>query len=96
MQFNKVNNPIYTTVTHFTQQEDNSISAKYVVGTGEDKDGQIVNFIAMCESYKYIPADKALELVNAPLTQDDLGKAPQEIMLDRIYKYLKETNQIVI
>lgn len=96
MQFNKVNNPIYTTITHYTQQEDNSISAKYVVGTGEDQDGQIVNFVVICESYKYIPANKALELVNTPLTQDDLGKAPQEIMLDRIYKYLKEANEIVI
>lgn len=96
MQFNKVNNPIYTTITHYTQQEDNSISAKYVVGTGEVQDGQIVNFVVICESYKYIPANKALELVNAPLMQDDLGKAPQEIMLDRIYKYLKEANNIVI
>lgn len=96
MQFNKVNNPIYTTITHFSHQEDNSISAKYVVGTGDDKDGQITNFVVMCETYKYIPADKALELTNAPMTKDDLGKTPNEIMLDRIYQYLKETNEIVI
>lgn len=96
MQFNKINNPIYTVISNYTLQDDGAISAKYVVGTGEDQDGQIVNFITIAETYKYIGSDKAQELVNAPMTEHDLGKTPQEIMLDRIYKYLKETKEIVI
>ncbi len=96
MQFNKVNNPIYTVVANYTTADDGSISAKYVVGTGRDEEGQIVDFVPICETHKYIPADKAIDLLNAPITKDDLGKAPNEIMLGRIYDYLKANNEIVI
>lgn len=96
MQFNKVNNPIYTAVSNYSIQDDGSISAKYVVGTGTDKDGQITDFVTICESYKYLTAEVANELVNKPMTADDIGKTPNQIMLSRIYEHLKETNEIVI
>lgn len=96
MLFNKVNNPIYTAVANYTTTDDGSISAKYVVGTGRDEEGQIVDFVPICETHKYIPAENASELLNAPMTKDDLGKTPNEIMLGRIYDYLKANNEIVI
>lgn len=96
MQFNKVNNPIYTVVANYTIVDDGSISAKYVVGTGRDEEGQIVDFIPICETHKYIAPKQAVELINAPMTKDDLGKTPNAVMLGRIYDYLKTHNEIVI
>lgn len=96
MQFNKVNNPIYTTVSTYNVNEDGSISATYVVGTGEDVNGEITNFIKICQDYKHIPNEQAQELLNQPLSKDDIGKTPNEIMLDRIYNHLKSTNEIVV
>lgn len=96
MNFNKVNNPIYTTISNYTLNDDGSISAKYIVGTGTDQDGQVVDFITICETYKYIASEQAQALINAPMTKDDLGKTPNDIMLSRIYDYLKTNNEIVI
>lgn len=94
MQFNKVNNPIYTVVANYTTADDGSISAKYVVGTGRDEEGQIVDFVPICETHKYIPVDKASELLNAPMTKEDIGKTPTEIMLRRIEDHLRSTGEI--
>ena len=94
--FNKILNPMYSCIASFSTQDDGSINAKYVIGTGEDSDGEITNFTAIIESYKYIDAVNAKTISEAPLTKDDLGKSPNCIMLDRIYKYLKESGQIVV
>lgn len=96
MQFNKINQPVYTGVANYATADDGSISAKYVVGTGRDEEGEIVDFVPICETYKYIPVDKASELLNTPMKKDDLGKTPNEVMLGRIYDYLKANNEIVI
>ena len=92
MQFNKINQPVYTAVANYTTADDGSILAKYVVGTGRDEEGQIVDFVPICETYKYIASEQAMELINAPMTNDDLGKTPNYIMLSRIYNYLKTHN----
>lgn len=34
--------------------------------------------------------------MTSPLTQDDIGKTPTEIVQERIYTFLKEKGEIVI
>ncbi|WZG76888.1 hypothetical protein IAOACIIE_00402 [Mannheimia haemolytica] len=72
------------------------LNAKYVVGTGDDTDGEVTNFVIITSEYKYIDAQSAKAITDAPLTKEDIGKTPTQIMLGRIYKYLKETGQIVV
>lgn len=87
---------MYSCIASYSTQDDGSISAKYVIGTGEDDDGAVTNFTVIIESYKYIDGTSAKAITDAPLTKDDLGKSPTCIMLDRIYKYLKESGQIIV
>ena len=87
---------MYSCVASFSTQDDGSINAKYVIGTGEDNDGAVVNFTPIIESYKYIDAINAKTISETPLTKDDLSKSPTCIMLDRIYKHLKESGQIIV
>lgn len=96
MQFNKVSNPIYTAIQNYSFSEDGSISAKYTVGTGNDQDGTITDFIPICETYKHIESDVVQSLINKPLSTEDNGKSPNEIIVNRIYQYLKEIGEIVV
>ena len=93
--FNKILNPVYSTIASFSLQDDGSINAKYVIGTGTDAEGAITDFTPITTEYKYIDAVQAKEMSDKPLTKDDLGKTPQQIMLARIYAYLKQNGQIV-
>lgn len=94
MQFNKINQPVYTAVTNYSTQSDGSISARYVVGTGASED--LSDFQLICESWKHVSTEHAKELLDQPLTADDLGKTPNDIMLSRIYTHLKKIGEIVI
>jgi len=94
--FNKILNPMYSAIAAYSKQEDGSINAKYVLGTGEDSDGSVTNFVPIISDYKWIDAVAAKELMSKPLTKDDIGKTTEQIDLDRIYAYLKENGQIVI
>lgn len=94
--FNKILNPMYSCIASFSTQDDGSINAKYIVGTGDDNEGSVTNFTPIIESYKYIGSAEAKAISEAPLTKDDLGKSPTCIMLDRIYKHLKESGQIIV
>lgn len=94
MQFNKINQPVYTAIANYSTQSDDSISVRYIVGTGASED--LSDFQLICESWKYVSAEHARELLDQPLTADDLGKTPNEIILGRIYDYLKANNEIVI
>lgn len=96
MQLNQINQPVFTTITSYSTQDDGSLNAKYVVGTGDDADGTVTNFVIITSEYKYIDAQSAKAITDAPLTKDDLGKTPTQIMLGRIYTHLKETGQIVV
>lgn len=95
MKFNKIENPIYTTIANYAILDDNQIQAKYVIGTGEEKDGQLVNFAPLATEFKYINGEQAQALQNLPLTAEDVGKNPTEIMIDRIYNHLKQTGEIL-
>ena len=94
MQFNKINQAVYTTVANYSTQPDGSISARYIVGTGAFED--LSDFQLICESWKHISAEHAKELIDKPLSTDDLGNSPNDIMLSRIYTHLKEIGEIVI
>ncbi|MCI7718704.1 hypothetical protein ACEE49_09090 [[Pasteurella] aerogenes] len=94
--FNKILNPMYSTIATYSIQDDGAINAKYVIGTGVDSEGQVTDFTPIIESYKWIDSENAKGISDAPLTEDDLGKTPTQIMLDRIYRYLKEKGDIVV
>lgn len=94
--FNKILNPMYSAIAAYSKQEDGSINAKYVLGTGEDSDGSVTNFTPIISDYKWIDPATAKSILGKPLTQDDIGKTTEQIDLDRIYAYLKEQGQIVI
>lgn len=94
--FNKILNPMYSAIASYSTQDDGSLNAKYVVGTGEDIDGEVTNFVVITSEYKYIDAQSAKTIIEAPLTKECIGKTPTQIMLDRIYNHLKETGQIVV
>lgn len=94
--FNKILNPMYSTIASYSTQDDGSLNAKYVVGTGDDTDGEVTNFVIITSEYKYIDPQSAKTITEAPLTKEDIGKTPTQIMLGRIYKYLKEAGQIIV
>ncbi|HDL3289361.1 TPA: hypothetical protein PW556_002217, partial [Mannheimia haemolytica] len=89
--FNKILNPMYSTIASYSTQDDGSLNAKYVVGTGEESDGAVTKFVTITSEYKYIDAQSAKAITDAPLTKEDIGKTPTQIMLGRIYNHLKET-----
>ena len=87
---------MYSVIAAYSKQEDGSINAKYVLGTGTDNDGAVTDFTPIISEYKWIDALAAKELMSKPLTKDDIGETTEEIDLGRIYAYLKEQGQIVI
>ena len=94
--FNKILNPMYSVIAAYSRQEDGSINAKYVLGTGTDNDGEVTDFTPIISEYKWIDPAAAKSIFGKPLTQDDIGKTMDQLYLDRIYAYLKEQGQIVI
>ena len=94
--FNKILNPMYSVIAAYSKQEDGSINAKYVLGTGTDNDGAVTDFTPIISEYKWIDPTAAKSIFGKPLTQDDIGKTMDQLYLDRIYAYLKEQGQIVI
>ena len=47
---------MYSAIAAYSKQEDGSINAKYVLGTGEDSDGSVTNFTPIISDYKWIDA----------------------------------------
>lgn len=94
--FNKINQPVYTTLQGYSVLSDGSIQIEHIIGVGEDTDGEMKNFTRISSQWLTIQAGQAQELLNQPLSKDDIGKTPNEIMLDRIYNHLKSTNEIVV
>lgn len=94
MQFHKLLNPVYSAITAFSMNNDGSISATYVLGTGTDIDGEVTDFLPLMTEYKYLESDQAQAVFMAPLKQEDIGKSFQDLMLGRIYTYMKEQGLI--
>lgn len=87
---------MYSAIATYSTQEDGSINAKYVLGTGTDNEGSVTDFTPIISEYKWIDAVAAKSIIDAPFVKDDIGKTPTQIMLSRIYAYLKESGQIVV
>lgn len=87
---------MYSVIAAYSKQEDGSINAKYVLGTGTDNDGTVTDFTPIISEYKWIDPATAKSILGKPLTQDDIGKTTEEIEVGRIYAYLKEQGQIAI
>lgn len=94
MQLNKILNPVYSAITSFAMNTDGSMSATYVIGTGTDNDGQVTDFVPLVTEYKYLSQEQANEIFMTPLKKEDIGKPFQDLMLGRIYSYMKEQNII--
>ncbi len=77
--FNKILNPMYSTIASYSTQDDGSLNAKYVVGTGDDTDGEVTNFVIITSEYKYIDAQSAKAITDAPLTKRILAKRQRRL-----------------
>lgn len=94
MQLTKILTPVYAAVTSFSINDDGSLSATYQIGTGVENDGQVSEFSPLISEYKYLVQEQAQQLLNVPLTKDDIGKSYQDVMLSRIYTFLQEQGMI--
>lgn len=87
VQFKPIKNiELFHAVTGFYQSGD-SLSVDYKIGTL--KDGE---FDPLVEKNFWI--DNAQDLINKPLSNDDLGKTYNEVMLSRIEDYLRSEGEI--
>lgn len=94
MQLTKILNPVYAAVTSFSINADGTLSATYQIGTGVENDGQVSEFSPLISEYQYLTQEQAQQLLNVPLTKDDIGKSYQDVMLSRIYTFLQEQGMI--
>lgn len=97
MEFSKIETQLYATIDECVVSNDGTqITARYSIGTGEETNGTLTNYQPIIIEYKYINGEEAEKLINYPITKDDLGKLPNDIMRDRVYKYLKSINAIAV
>lgn len=94
--FNRIEQNVYTTLKSPSFLSDGSVQVEYVIGIGTEEDDKLGDFRQLASQWFTIEQTKADEIANAPLTKDDLGKSPNQILLDRFYNYLKETGSILI
>lgn len=96
MQFNKILTPVYSAVTAFSINPDGSLMATYVIGTGTDSDGQVTDFNPLITEAKYLSSEQAQAVFMSPLKKEDVGKPFQDLMLSRLYNYLRENGFVQI
>lgn len=94
--FNKILNPVYSTISGFTMNSDGSMNVTYAIGTGTEEAEQITEFRPLVTEYKYLDSTQAHAIMFASLTQGDIGKSFQDLMLNRIYSYMKEQGMIEV
>ena len=88
--FNKILNPVYSTIAGFSMNQDGSMNITYSIGTGVEEGGVVAEFNPLVTEYKYLDAQQAMTIMTAPMTKDDIGKSFQDLMLGRIYHYMME------
>lgn len=94
--FNKILAPVYSTISGFTMNSDGSMNVTYAIGTGTEEAEQMTAFHPFVTEYKYLDASQAHAVMFAPLTKEDIGKSFQDLMLGRIYNYMKEQGMIEV
>ncbi|AUI65635.1 MULTISPECIES: hypothetical protein [Glaesserella] len=94
--FNKILNPVYSTIAGFGMNPDGSMNVTYQIGTATEENEQITEFNPLVTEYKYLDASQVQTIMFAPLTKDCIGKSFQDLMLGRIYHYMKEQGMIQV
>ncbi len=95
--FNKILNPLYSTISGFNMDQSGSMNVVYQIGTAtENEENQVTEFNPIVTEYKYLDAQQAMEVMMQPLKKDDVGKSFQELMIGRIYDYMKEKGMIQV
>ncbi|MDG6306346.1 hypothetical protein P9Z70_10225 [Glaesserella parasuis] len=95
--FNKILNPLYSTISGFNMDQSGSMNVTYQIGTAvENEENQVTEFNPIVTEYKYLDAQQAMEVMMQPLKKEDIGKSFQELMIGRIYDYMKEQGMIQV
>ncbi|MFK5154946.1 hypothetical protein [Glaesserella parasuis] len=95
--FNKILNPLYSTISGFNMDQGGSMNVTYQIGTAvENEENQVTEFNPIVTEYKYLDAEQAMEVMMQPLKKEDIGKSFQELMIGRIYDYMKEQGMIQV
>ena len=95
--FNKILNPLYSTISGFNMDQSGAMNVVYQIGTAtENEENQVTEFNPIVTEYKYLNAQQTTEVMMQPLKKDDVGKSFQELMIGRIYDYMKEKGMIQV
>lgn len=95
--FNKILNPLYSTISGFNMDQSGSMNVTYQIGTAtENEENQVPEFNPIVTEYKYLDAQQAMEVMMQPLKKEDIGKSFQDLMIRRIYDYMKEKGMILV
>ncbi|MDG6453577.1 hypothetical protein Q7456_10330 [Glaesserella parasuis] len=95
--FNKILNPLYSTISGFNMDQSGSMNVTYQIGTAvENEENQVTEFNPIVTEYKYLDAQQAMEVMMQPLKKEDIGKSFQELMILRIYDYMKGQGMIQV
>ncbi|MDO9924913.1 hypothetical protein Q7378_09460 [Glaesserella parasuis] len=95
--FNKILNPLYSTISGFNMDQGGSMNVTYQIGTAvENEENQVTEFNPIVTEYKYLDAEQATEVMMQPLKKEDIGKSFQELMILRIYDYMKGQGMIQV
>ncbi|MFW9315475.1 hypothetical protein [Glaesserella parasuis] len=95
--FNKILNPLYSTISGFNMDQGGSMNVTYQIGTAvENEENQVTEFNPIVTEYKYLDAQQAMEVMMQPLKKEDIGKSFQELMILRIYDYMKGQGMIQV
>lgn len=86
IKYQPINVKLVHAITGFYQSGE-SLSVDYKIGTLVDD-----VFESLVDKTFWI--DNAVDLINKPLTDKDLGKTYNEVMLSRIEDYLRSTGEI--
>ncbi|MDG6260129.1 hypothetical protein [Glaesserella parasuis] len=95
--FNKILNPLYSTISGFNMDQSGSMNVTYQIGTAvENEENQVTEFNPIVTEYKYLDAQQAMEVMMQPLKKEDIGKSFQDLMIRRIYDYMKGQGMIQV
>ncbi|MCT8776477.1 hypothetical protein KZ340_10670 [Glaesserella parasuis] len=95
--FNKILNPLYSTISGFNMDQGGSMNVAYQIDTAvENEENQVTEFNPIVTEYKYLDAQQAMEVMMQPLKKEDIGKSFQELMILRIYDYMKGQGMIQV
>ncbi|MDP0295103.1 hypothetical protein Q7288_10750 [Glaesserella parasuis] len=95
--FNKILNPLYSTISGFNMDQSGSMNVTYQIGTAvENEENQVTEFNPIVTEYKYLDAEQAMEVMMQPLKKEDIGKSFQDLMIRRIYDYMKGQGMIQV